>query len=208
VTSPSDKNESKFTLDGSLKQRERLSTYVDHQVEISKRKPRITIAVLALLCTVFFIWGAISQYKMLSQKAALEKMEYASTLLDKANQSLKKKQQMRDSLENTIYKLRTANEILAENTEPPEGVFFEVQLGSFTDFDISQYTKNLAALRQEKYDGKTKLLLGRFRSFKKALIFENDLKRMGISNAFLVGRIDSKIVTYREALDALELSNN
>lgn len=199
----SSNNKSKFTLDGSVNER-KLSTYVEKQIELSKRRTRVTIAVLSVLCGLFFIWGSISQYRMINQSDAIKKMKYSERLLIKANESASKAHYVKDSLENTIYKLRTENEMLAENTEPPEGVFFEVQLGSFTDFDITQYTKNLAALRQEKYDGKTKLLLGRFRSFKKALLFEKDLKRMGISRAFLVGRIDDKIVTYREALDALE----
>jgi len=31
---------------------------------------------------------------------------------------------------------------------------------------------------------------------------------MGINSAFIVGRIDDQIVTYKEALEALERSNN
>jgi len=83
-----------------------------------------------------------------------------------------------------------------------DGIFFEVQLGSFEDFDLDQYLSQLANLRQEKYDGKTKLLLGRFRSFRKALLFESDLKKMGFTEAFIVGRIDGEMVTYKEALEA------
>ena len=40
------------------------------------------------------------------------------------------------------------------------------------------------------------------------MMFENDLKQMGINNVFLVGRIDHKIVTFQEALNALEQRNN
>jgi len=106
-----------------------------------------------------------------------------------------------DSLLKENIGLKRDVEILVENSEKLDGVFFEVQIGSFSDFDLDNYLEQLANLRQEKYDGKTKLLLGRFRSFKKALLFENDLKRIGMDKVFVVGRIDGVLVPYKEALE-------
>lgn len=149
----------------------------------------------------------MSQYKLLKTKNTLAQTEkYRQQAKDMALEA-SGSERLRDSLENIIYKLKTENEILAENYETPQGVFFEIQLGNFKDFNIDKYNENLANLRQKKHDGKTKLLLARFRSFKTALLFENDLKRMRINNAFIVGRIDDKIVTYKEALDAIAEGN-
>jgi hypothetical protein len=197
---------SKFTLDGTIHGKP-ISTYVQEQIELSKRRPRITIALLSVLGLLAFIWGAISQYNQLSQKNEISRVTEYKNALKEAKLSVYSVAQIKDSLENIIYKLKTENDLLIENTDPPVGIFFEVQIGSFSDFNIDKYNKNLANLRQEKYNNKTKFLLGRFVSFKKALLFESDLKKMGIHSAFIVGRIDDQIVTYKQALDAIELSN-
>lgn len=197
----------KFKLEGTVHGKS-ISSYIEEQIEMSKRRPRILIMTLALVSLLAFIWGAISQYKMLAQKDNEAVIAHYKQALAKTEYKLQNTNAVQDSLDNIIYRLRTENEILSENTEPPLGIFFEVQIGSFTDFNLDQYNKNLANLRQEKHNGESKFLLGRFRSFKKALIFESDLKRMGITKAFIVGRIDNQIVTYKEALDALEGRNN
>ena len=155
-----------------------------------------------------FGWGAIIQYRLIQQTKQIAAANNLQKNLKVLNQKLQDQNATNDSLANIILKLQKDNELLSENHEPPTGIFFEVQLGSFNDFDMDSYLQNLAALRQEKHDAKTKLLLGRFRSFKKAMMFENDLKQMGINNVFLVGRIDHKIVTFQEALNALEQRNN
>jgi hypothetical protein len=107
-----------------------------------------------------------------------------------------------DSLELVNLKLKQSNDLLLENAfhQSEQGIYYEVQIGSFKDFNLDKYQEELAALKQEKVDGKTKLLLGRFRSFKKALLFENDMKRLGLKGAFIIGRIDGTIVGYQEAL--------
>ena len=196
----------KFKLDGTIHGKP-ISVYIQEQVEISQRRPRIIIAVLAVFGMLAFIWGAISQYKQLSQKDEINRVIEYKNALNEAKIAAESTDRIKDSLENIIYKLKTENELLIENTDPPSGIFFEVQIGSFSDFNLDSYNKNLANLRQVKYNNKTKFLLGRFVSFKKALLFENDLKRMGLNNTFIVGRIDDQIVTYKQALDAIEQSN-
>ncbi len=200
-------NANTFEIDGMIHGKP-VSAYIEEQIEISHRKPRILIAILSVLLAATFIWGAISQYGLISQKDEIQHINQYKHVVAQAQKNIQNIKLKVDSLENIVYKLRTENEILSENTEPPVGVFFEIQIGSFTDFNIDKYNQNLANLRQEKYNKKTKFLLGRFRSFKKALIFESDLKKMGIKHAFMVGRIDEKIVTYNVAIEALKQSNN
>ena len=198
---------SKFKLEGTIHGKS-ISSYIEDQIELSKRRPRILIAFLILAVATALLWGAICQYKLISQKEDIASLSHYKQALIKTENSLQGTRFIQDSLENKIYRLKTENEILSENSDPPIGIFFEVQIGSFTDFNLDQYNKNLANIRQEKHNGTSKFLLGRFRSFKKTLVFESDLKRMGINSAFIVGRIDDKIVTYKEALEALEGSNN
>jgi len=195
-----------FKLDGDVNKKI-ASSYVENELEKNRRKPRLVIAFLSILLICSVIWGAISQFRVLQNRVKMDSVDFLESDLNKAMAVAKKSAYVRDSLENVIFRLKTENDLLAENTDPPIGIFFEVQIASFRDFNLDQYNKNLANLRQEKYHGKTKFLLGRFKSFKKALVFESDLKRLGINNAFVVGRIDDRIVTYREALDAIGSNN-
>lgn len=195
-----------FKIDGTIHDKA-ISSYINEQIEVNKQKQRLVIVILAVCAAVFFIWAAISQYRFI----AMEK-EIAQTKIDKKNiklikQELKLSDVLLDSMQNVVYKLQKENDYLAEKSDKASGIFFEVQLGSYKNFDLDEYTDNLTNLRQADKGGSTILLLGRFRSFKKALLFEKELKQIGIENAFVVGRIDDNIVSYQEALDAQNKSN-
>ena len=200
------KNDS-FKIDGSIHPQPQ-SSYIEERTEYGRRKPRILIALLSLAILLSFVWTSFTQYQLIKQRKQVAQSAAIQKRLIEANSDLKELRFQNDSLIRLVLKLQTENELLSENYEPPKGIFFEVQLGSFNNFDLNAYLQNLAALRQEKHDRKTKLLLGRFRSFKKAMMFESDLKQMGINKVFIVGRIDHKIVSFQEALNALEQSNN
>lgn len=109
-------------------------------------------------------------------------------------------------------KIKALEEALAELDVPgptaaDSGIWFEVQLGSFTDFDLDEYIDELVQMRQEKEGSNAKLLLGRFRSIKPALLFENDMHRLGLKDAYVVGRINGEIVDAEVALKAIERQN-
>jgi hypothetical protein len=59
-----------------------------------------------------------------------------------------------------------------------------------------------------EYYEEEKLILGRFRSYKKALLFENDLRSLGVPEVFLLGRVDGRIMTFKEAMAAYKNENN
>jgi hypothetical protein len=196
-----------FHLEGSSHEKPE-SNFIQDKIEQGKRRPRLTIAILSALAMVLFIWAAISQYQMQQNKKLVKEAADIKAVYDSNRDGVEYKQHIIDSLQNEILKLQKDNDILAENTPNQDGIFFEVQIGSFTDFNMNQYLENLANLRQERHNNKTKFLLGRFRSFAKAIKFESDLKVMGIRSAYLVGRIDGKLVSYQEALEAGGQGNN
>ncbi len=122
------------------------------------------------------------------------------------NVSIKKKyNEQLDSLNLEIKQLQKQMGILLPRTKTPAGIFFEVQIGAFENFNLDAYQNELAEIRQEKHDTKNKFLLGRFAELNKALRFENDLKRLGLSGAFIVGRVDGRIVSKEEAINAHKL---
>lgn len=115
---------------------------------------------------------------------------------------------MNDSLLVKLTKLELANDLLVENSDQLTGIFFEVHLNFSGDFDLDQYQEELAHLKVMEYDDRSGLVLGRFRSFKKALLFENDLKKMGVTDIYLLGRVDGKIMTFKEAMGLAQNQNN
>lgn len=193
---------SKFKLEGDI-EAERQSEYVKKELNQYRKRTRnwqIGSVSLGLLLLVAVVWGLIGSRTDTVNDSSATGLQ----VIDSLTQRTENLQMKLDSLIISNSELRRDNEILSENSEDLNGVFFEVQLGSFNDFDLDRYLANLANLRQEKYDGNTKLLLGRFRSFKKALLFESDLKNIGFEQAFIVGRINGELVTYKEALQAVQ----
>ena len=117
----------------------------------------------------------------------------------------KKNKDEQDSLKQVIVGLQNQLSILLPQTKTPPGVFFEVQIGAFENFNLDEYEAELSEMRQEKHDKKNKFLLGRFAELNKALRFENDIKRLGLSGAFIVGRIDGQLTSKEEAIKAQKL---
>lgn len=197
----------KFILDGRIEDRgsdPNSKSAMQRQLQIYRYL--FGASILAILTFAgLFTWSLNSGIK---QKRELDNMATelsAARELTRISDSLSARL---DTLSKKVALLERDNELLIENSEQLDGVFYEVQIGSFTDFDLDNYLEQLANIRQEKYDGKTKLLLGRFRSFRKALLFENDLKKLGLTEVFIVGRIDGRLVPYKEALETQQRENN
>jgi hypothetical protein len=124
----------------------------------------------------------------------------------KKSQELNQIIELKSELEekNRIYiskmdSLQKVNDLLLENSNYYLGVFFEVQIGAFQKFDLSNYEQELAHLRLENVDGYNKYVLGKFRSFEKATAFLNDIRRMGFPDAFIIGKINGERVDLKLA---------
>lgn len=100
--------------------------------------------------------------------------------------------------------LQRSNDILVEQQpEVEDGVFFEVQLGAFQDFNLDEYQTEFASLRQDG-DVTRKFTFAKFRTYEKAEKLKNDLQRMGVSGAFVVARVDGQRT--EDVQQALKLS--
>jgi hypothetical protein len=150
----------------------------------------IVLAVLFLLSVAYIVLSEVKAPlfgkwpKMASENAVL-------------------KQQMEDlnALKPTLDSVMAANNILVEQTDTQQGVFFEVQIGAFEHFNLDQYAQELARLKKEEVDVMDKYTLGKFRDFKMAKAFNEDIKKMGVVDAFIVGKIDGQRVDLQEAVD-------
>ncbi|MFT4522106.1 MAG: hypothetical protein ACI8ZN_001046 [Bacteroidia bacterium] len=189
----------KFHLDGNIEAPVE-SSYKENKTSRLIRIYRRALVLLSSLfvvsiAAVLFLWMQFNSEAV--ELGALRGVVSEANLFANQQDSL---QNQIDSLTLVNIKLIADNEILVENSDRIDGIFFEVQIGSFQDFNIDQYVEHLANLRSEPHEGGNKLLLGRFRSFKKALLFENDLKRIGMKDVFVVGRVDGKLTPVMDAL--------
>lgn len=205
MSSQSSKKNIKFSIDGDIETPKESSYLKDVDRENASRFKRISTVFIALFTIALLI--AAFQYFVLQKKTQeLDQFKIATaetTLQEKVDQLT----YTNDSLSLELAKMKLSNDLLLENFDAGKGIFFEVHMDFSGDFDLAQNNTELAKLVSREYDGREKIILARFKSFKKALLFENDLKKLGVKNLFLLGRVDGKIMTFKEALAVAQNEN-
>lgn len=102
-------------------------------------------------------------------------------------------------LQSEIDSLKRVNSLLVELSPYYTGVFFEVQIGAFENFDLEKYKEGLAKLNIDYSGELDQYTLGKFRELETAQDFAKDIRKMGIQDAFIVAKVDGKRVTVKEA---------
>ena len=118
------------------------------------------------------------------------RVEARNTLL------LQKNEQLRSELDS----MNRVNGLLLELSPYYTGVFFEVQIGAFENFDLTDYKEDLVRMNIDKTEQVDQYTLGKFRDLERAVAFRRDIQRMGIKDAFVIAKVDGKRVTVKEAL--------
>lgn len=81
------------------------------------------------------------------------------------------------------------------------GIYFEVQIGAFRFFNLNEHLKESCIhIHHDEEDDLNKYTLVRFRSYEDATNFKQDIQIMGIEDAFIVAKKDSKRISIDEAL--------
>lgn len=109
-------------------------------------------------------------------------------------------QQKNEQLRSELDSLNRVNGLLLELSPYYTGVFFEVQIGAFEHFDLTDYKDDLVKMNIDKTEQVDQYTLGKFRDLDRALAFRKDIQRMGIKDAFLIAKVDGRRVTVKEAL--------
>lgn len=109
-----------------------------------------------------------------------------------------------EHLKSELDSLARVNNMLIEVSPYYTGVFFEVQIGAFENFDLEKYKEGLTKLNIDYNEDVEQYTLGKFRDLNTALAFQKDIQKMGIKDAFIVAKIDGKRVTIKEALAEAE----
>lgn len=192
-----------FVVDGKVIDHP-TAPFIVEKKEEKKRSNRLLILFLSIICAFLTVSLLVVLGNLNNLKNKYETIAVAYLANKNASELMNQKIEEIGLLKAEIDFLRKDNELLIENSERTDGIFFEVQIGAFKDFNLDQYLQNLSALKQEKHDNRNKIILGKFRSFDRALLFENDIKRMGFDEAFIIARVDGKLMPYQDALALLK----
>lgn len=86
------------------------------------------------------------------------------------------------------------------------GVIFKVQIGAFTNKDLSKYLNTTQNFTGETEDGLKKYTLGVFRDYWDADTFKKYLREMGVKDAWIVSFKDGKRVPIKDVLEGVSRS--
>ena len=77
-------------------------------------------------------------------------------------------------------------------TELPDGTVYQVQMGFYQYLDLVSFNDKLKTVRAEEIDGKKRYVIGHFDNLLDAVQFSNDIKRIGVTDAFVTEYIDGE----------------
>ncbi len=183
-------NKQKFEIEGTIE-----------RGEPSPKKPNITGRFFLFIVTILVV-GSIWYFPFLQDEyPALKKITMGSNAVSLPDSTLLKETYQNkitiDSLLILNDSLNNANQILLERSNDYTGLYYEVQIGIFNNFDIEKYQQQMEALRAEtNASGTTKLMLGKFRSLKIAKDFLLDVRKMGFKDAWIVAKEDGERIPF------------
>ena len=76
------------------------------------------------------------------------------------------------------------------STTLPEGTVYQVQMGFYEYLDLSSFNERLKLVKAENIDGAKRYVIGHFENVMDALQFTNDMKILGVKDAFVSQYID------------------
>lgn len=128
--------------------------------------------------------------------------------LDNLEANARRCQTSLDSARSEYDRLQQAFELLKEQqTKMPEssgipGLVFRVQIGAYEKFDMSRFAGETGDnFTGESMAGLNKYLIGRFRGYETAQAFRDDIRRLGIRDAFVVAYSDGTRIDIKRALE-------
>ncbi|MCB9260752.1 MAG: hypothetical protein H6607_00025 [Flavobacteriales bacterium] len=194
--------DTKFKISGEIESPKE-SDYLKNIEQQNAQKFRLWAIILGSFLA-FSIGIVLWQSFKISTLKALTKTAH-QTNINATSDSVKNRL---DSLLQTNLQLQLANEALLENSDDFEGIFFEIHIKFKGDFDLKKYKSEMAKIQGRPLDERDALVLARFSSYKKALLFENDLKKMGFKEIELLGRVNGTIMTFKETMQLAKEKNN
>ena len=172
-------NDTIKTLNTALKDEEESNTQL--------RKHRIYLGVFALVAFVLFLWAFLPKSK-----------QYKSEYLIKNNLSLIDT----DSLHKLERKAKQviANDSLKKSTADLS-IVYSVQIGAYVNFSSKLISDDISQLEAFEDNGFNKFAVGKFSTYREAVMLRDDLKRIGFTDCFIIAKSYGVPVIMKEALE-------
>ena len=91
-----------------------------------------------------------------------------------------------------------------KSADLPSGTVYQVQMGYFQYLDLMSFNSNVKSVKAEDVDGAKRYVIGHFYDMSAALQFSNDIKKLGIEDAFVTQYTNGVRNMSFDALEALK----
>ena len=125
-------------------------------------------------------------YKKAKEKAKVEIDERDETIVEltkQLDQQNMKLRQMQDSLDAMGKKYR--NLLAQGSTKVPDGTVYAVQIGYFELLQLDEFNSRVRTIRAENQEGGKRYVIGYFTNLDQAKQFGEEIKTIGIDDAFV-----------------------
>ncbi len=150
------------------------------------KKHRIILGVFALILLILFLWSFLPKSK-----------QYKQEYLIKNNLSLIDT----DSLHKIERKARQV--VVADSVKSSLmdlSIVYSIQIGAYTNFKSNLISKDITQMEEFEENGFNKFSIGKFMTYKEAVMLRDDLKRVGFKDCFVVAKSYGMAVDIKEAL--------
>jgi len=168
---------------------ESLSTALKEEEENNSllKKHRIFLGVFGLVLLILFLWSFLPKSK-----------QYKEEYLIKNNLSIINT----DSLHNIQQRARLA--FIADSLKTSISdlsIIYSVQIGAYVNFNSNLISDDITQLEEFEDNGFNKFAVGKFTTYKEAVLFRDDLKRLGFDDSFIIAKSYGEPVNITEALE-------
>jgi len=188
-------------------------------------KSRLSILVFLFISLLFMSNTVVAQKKLTkAERKALKKEiknykkspETYSAMKEKNQKTIQIQDEeienLRQQLASEWKKIDSLNALLTETEQtiadfqksasecgkvPSQGTVYGVQIGNYKNLDLREFFNSGKGLRTETYTGGNAYIIGNFTTLEEAIQFVKDMRKLGVSDAFITQYIDgSRIIEF------------
>lgn len=167
---------------------ESLSTALQDEEENNSllKKHRVGLGVFALVLLILFLWSFLPKSKQYKEEYLI-KNNLSVINTDSLHKLQRKARQVivTDSLKTSISDL---------------SIIYSIQIGAYTKFKSNLISDKFSQLEGFEDNGFNKFAVGKFTTYKEAIMLRDDLKRLGFSDCFIIAKSYGLPVNIKEAL--------
>lgn len=175
-------------IDKANKTIKTLSTALKDEEENNSllKKHRIALGVFCLLFLILFLWSFLPKSKQYKQEYLI-KNNLSLVDTDSLHKIQRKAKQVivADSVKNSLVDL---------------SIVYSIQIGAYANFSSNLISKDITQLEEFEENGFNKFSIGKFTTYKEAVLLRDDLKRVGFKDCFVVAKSFGLPVNIKEAL--------